>query len=50
MRQAWEALVQAKGLSGSFHFTGQIPYRDVALYTSERTISSAEAPHDRVLR
>ncbi len=39
MRQAWEALVQARGLSTSFHFTGQIPYRDVALYINAMDVT-----------
>ncbi len=41
MRQAWEALIQGKGLSTSFHFTGQVPYRDVALYINAMDVALA---------
>ena len=41
MRQNWEALVHAKGLGSSFHFTGQVPYRDVPLYINATDVAVA---------
>lgn len=39
MRQNWEVLVHAKGLGSSFHFTGQVPYRDVPLYINAMDVA-----------
>lgn len=41
MRRGWEALVRSKGLSSSFQFTGQVPYRDVPLYINAMDVATA---------